>query len=144
MKVPHGWRDSVKSLDQPASVTLRFAPATGDAVSVQASTVWLDAAKLARLTDESLKAVVAQSAEGPLRRAEEEKAVIQEVRGQDSHGFYYSLTDRAPGQGEHKYLIQGSLITGELMTAFTILYHEPASAERDMALQMLASARHNQ
>jgi hypothetical protein len=55
-------------------------------------------------------------------------------------GYYYSLTDRAPGPGEYKYVTQGTLLTGELMVVFTFLHRDLAMPEKSMVLAMLANA----
>lgn len=136
------WRAASKSLDQPVSVLLRVRPASGDAFLVQVTALWLDAEKLARKTPEQLKRDVAKSAEGPLQQAEEKDLRLEELRGAQAFGYYYSLTDRAPGPGEYKYLTQGILLAGEMLTIFIILQREPASAERTQLLQMFAGAAH--
>ena len=135
-------KDFSKPLSEPASVLLRFGPKSGDAFYVQVTSVWLDATKLGKTTPESLKASVASSAEEPLRQAVEKEAVLKELSGPETRGFYYSLTDRAPGPGEYKYLSQGTFLTGELMTVFTILHREPACPEKDTVLQMFAQAKY--
>ena len=142
LRVPDGWQDFSKPMEQPASVLLRFRPATGDLFYVQVTSFWLDAAKLAKATRESLKATVTKSSEESLRQAIEKDVVLEELRGDETHGYYYSLTDRAPRPGEYKYLTQGSFLTGELMTVFTILYREPVFPEKEMILQMLADAKY--
>jgi len=135
-------KDFSEPFSEPASVQLRFGPQSGDAFYVQVTSVWLDAPKLAKTTPESLKTTVATGAEEPLRHAVETEAVLKELRGAETRGFYYSLTDRAPGPGEYKYLSQGSFLTGELLTVFTILHREPACPEKETVLQMFAQAKY--
>lgn len=142
LSVPGGLKEFSKPLPEPASVLLRFRPETGDAFYVQVTSLWLDAAKLAKATPESVKANVTSSADDPLRHAVEKELVLKELRGAETRGFYYSLTDRAPGPGEYRYMSQGAFVTGELMTAFTILHREPVCPEKDMMLQMFAAARY--
>jgi len=131
-----------KPVSEPASVLLRFRPQTGDAFYVQVTSVWLDATKIATSTPEHLKATVAKTAQEPLRHSVEKDATLKELRGAETRGFYYSLTDRAPGPGEYKYLSQGSFLTGEMMTIFTILHREPVCPEKETVLQMFAQAKY--
>ncbi|MFI5173696.1 MAG: hypothetical protein ACHQKY_02485 [Terriglobia bacterium] len=142
LSVPEGLRDFSQTLSEPASVLLRFRPQSGDAFYVQVTTVWFDSKKLAKATPEAIRANVASSAAEPLRHAVEKELLIKELRGAETRGYYYSLTDRAPGPGEYKYLSQGSFLTGELMTAFTILYREPVCPEKELVLQMFADAKY--
>jgi hypothetical protein len=140
LKAPEGWKESSESLKDPASASIRFEPPTGDAFYIQITSVWLDADKLAASTPEVLKMTVARSADEPLTHAGEKKAVLQELRGSQSRGYYFSLTDRDPPADEYKYVTQGALLTGELMTVFTILYREPSPPVLSLALKMLGDA----
>jgi hypothetical protein len=142
LSVPGDLRDFSQTLSDPASVLLRFRPRSGDAFYVQVTTLWLDSKKLANSTPESIRDVVKSSAAEPLRHAVEKELLIKDLRGAETRGYYYSLTDRAPGPGEYKYMSQGSFLTGELMTVFTILYREPVCPEKELVLQMFADAKY--
>lgn len=143
LSVPTGWRVSSKALTQPPSLNLRFGPSSGDSFSLQVTAVWLDADKLANTTQASLKATASRSAEGPLRQAVEKTVVIQDLRGAQSAGFYFSLTDRAPPPSEYKYLTQGTYLTGEVMVVFTLLHREMPSPEKEQAIRMLTDSTHS-
>lgn len=142
LQVPDGWVSSSKSLEQPAAVVLRLNPASGDLFDVQVTTVWLNTERLAKTTLKSLKSTVEETAEDPLRQAVESKLVLVELRGAETMGYYYSLTDRNPAPGEYKYLTQGAFLTGELMTVFTILNRENTSPEVARILEMMAGAQY--
>lgn len=96
LQVPEGWRVVSKSLQQPASLQLRLGPSSGDAFSLQVTGVWLDSEKLAKATSEKMKADTTRAAEGPLQQAVEKAVTVQELRGAETAGYYFSLTDRAP------------------------------------------------
>jgi hypothetical protein len=87
-----------------------------------------------------LKASVGQSTAEPLRQAVEKAVTIQELRGKQTVGYYYSLTDRAPPPGEYKYITQGELLVGELLTTFTILHQDAMLPDKKLALAMFADA----
>jgi hypothetical protein len=140
LDVPRDWRAISKSLTEPASVLLRIRPAAGEAFLVQVTTVWLEPEKMASNTPEKLRADVRRIADKLLSQAVEKEAVIEELRGEQALGYHYSLTDRAPKPGEHKYLTQGMLVTGELLTIFTILYHDPKLPEKARILRMFGGA----
>jgi len=140
LAVPDGWQVSSNLLQQPASAVLHITPKTGDAFDVQLTAVWLDATELARTTAQSIKTDVQRTGDGLLQQAVEKNLTIQDLRGAQSMGSYYSLTDRNPGPGEHKYLMQGSFLTGELLSAFTVLSRVPAAPEVAQALRMFGDA----
>lgn len=140
--VPKGWRATSKSMDDPASVVLRMGPASGDGFNLQVTTLWLDAEKRAKQTQERLRAQVASGGGKLLEQSAEQRLAVEELRMAQGYGFYYSLTDKAPKAGEYKYLTQGMLVTGELMTIFTLLHHDAEISEKTQALKMFAGATH--
>jgi hypothetical protein len=75
-------------------------------------------------------------------QAVEKTLTLQELRGTQSVGTYYSLTDRKPAPGEFKGLTQGSFLTGELLSAFTILSDNPGSSDVRQLLRMFSEATH--
>jgi hypothetical protein len=83
---------------------------------------------------------VQSAANAALKEAVEKEVKVLELRGAQSQGYYFLLTDKAPGPGEFKYLTQGMLSVGELTVAFTILHREAASDDREKALRVVADA----
>jgi hypothetical protein len=140
MKVPDGWRSQASPVRDPASVTLHFTPASGDAFDVQVTAVWLDSAKRTSMTPESMKASAQHAGEELLPHSVEKTVVLHDLKGPESVGFYYALTDRQPGPGEFSHLTQGMFLTGEILSSFTILHRTSESAEAAHALQAFAGA----
>lgn len=142
LEVPDGWITDSLPLKDPASVTVHLMPGTGEAFDIRITAVWLDPRKLAKTTAESLKTDVLQAAKGLLGQSIEKTATLLEIRGPESAGHYYTLTDRKPGPGEFKYLTQGSFLTGQILSAFTILHRAAAPPEVSEALRTFATATH--
>lgn len=142
LALPASLKDASKPLSEPPSVTLAFRPAAGDAFSVKATTVWLDSASLATMTPDKLRATVEAQAQDLIEHAVEQKAMLKELQGVQATGFYFSVTDRAPAPGEYKYMSQGVLVTGELMTAFTILHREATCRTCDQLIQMFEQSKY--
>jgi len=142
LAIPEGWQVSSSPVQQPASAVLHIAPKTGDGFDVQLTAVWLDAAAVTKTTAQSITTNVRRSADELLPQAVEKTVATQELRGAQSLGSYYSLTDRNPAPGEYKYLTQGSFLTGELLSAFTILSRMPAAPEVGQALRMFGDAKY--
>ena len=140
---PKGWKISSRSLAQPPTLALAVTPEDSMILNVQITTVWLDAAALEQATAERRRGDMEKSGREMLSQAVEKTLAIQELRGAQSNGFYYALTDRAPGPGEHKYLIQGSLLTGPALSVFTILYRSPGMEEVNQVLKALSTAAYS-
>lgn len=126
----------------PATIFLHIAPAKGKAFDAQLTGVWLTPANQAVTTPESIQANTERTGNGVLLQAVEKTLMLQELRGSESVGTYYSLTVRKTAPGEFKYITQGSFRTGELLSAFTILSSNPSSAEIKQLLKMLTDSTH--
>jgi hypothetical protein len=117
-----------------------LSPADGDAFDVQVTAVWLDLDKRSRETTDSLKATVQRAAKALLPHSVEKTATLHDLRGPQSVGFYYFLTDNNPGPGEFSNLTQGAFLTGEILSTFTILHRTPVSPEVDQTLRAFSKA----
>jgi hypothetical protein len=140
LKVPEGWRAQSHSLANPASVSLHFVPENGDAFDVQVTAIWLDPNKRSKETPESLKATAQRTATELLPHSTEKTATLRDLRGPQSVGSYYALTDNNPGPGEFSNLTQGVFLTGEILSTFTILHRTAVSREADQALLAFSEA----
>jgi hypothetical protein len=140
LTLPDGWQAQSRTLSNPPSVTLHFIPASGDAFDVQVTAVWLDPDKRSKETTESLRATVQRTAAELLPHSIEKTATLHDIRGSQSVGFYYALTDNNPGPGEFTNLTQGVFLTGEVLSTFTILQRTAVSGEADQALEAFRQA----
>jgi hypothetical protein len=140
LKVPDGWEVQSKQTSDPPSITLHVAPASGSAFEMYVTAVWLNSEKLPNITSDWLKQNSQEAADKLLPRAVEKAATLHDLRGSQTTGFYYALTDRESKPGEYTYLTQGMLLTGELLTTFTVLHRTPESPEVTQALGALAEA----
>ena len=142
LEVPSDWQQAGRGQEEPPSAHILVTSAATDRFRIQVSAIWLDAEGIAKSTPEDLKETLRLSAREPLQEAVEPEAELLELKGAQSHGWYYALTDREVPAGEYKYLIQGIQLTGELLTVYTVLYHDAALPERQAILDMFAGARH--
>jgi hypothetical protein len=140
LKVPDGWGVQSKQIADPASVTLHVTPASGSAFDIYVTAVWLNSERLPSITSDWLRQNSQAAADKLSSRAVEKVATLHDLRGLQSTGFYYALTDRESKPGEYAYLTQGMLLTGELLTTFTILHRTPESSEVTQALGAIADA----
>jgi hypothetical protein len=142
LSIPVAWTVESRAMADPATLFLHIAPAKGKVFDAQLTVVWLTPAIQAVTTPESIQANTERTGNGVLLQAVEKALMLQELRGPESVGTYYALTDRKPAPGEFKYIMQGSFRTGELLSAFTIHSSNPSSAEVKQLLRMLTDATH--
>jgi hypothetical protein len=142
MIIPLEWRVSSKSTASPAAAVVHIVPSTGDAFDIRFTTLWLDASARNRTTADSIRSNVKRSADTLLVQSENKSVILEDLQGDQTHGNYFTLADSNPAPGEYRYVTQGSFLTGELLTAFTILHREPNTADLNRALRMLAAATH--
>jgi hypothetical protein len=140
LSMPEAWNVEPSAMADPATLFLHISPSKGKAFDLQITIVWLNSANLAKTTPESIKANTERTGNGVLLQAVEKTLTLQELHGTQSVGTYYSLTPRKPGPGEFKYLTQGSFLTGELLSAFTLLSDSANSSEVRQLLKMMSDA----
>ena len=142
LAVPTGWKVDSQPIGDPAAVAIHIVPESGNGFDIQVTSVWLDADRLSKTSSQLIKDSTQQAANSLLSHSVETAATIQEMRGTESVGSSFALTDRDPGPGEFKYLTQGIFLTGEALSSFTILYRAPKPQEVTDALRMFTEAKY--
>jgi len=94
-----------------------------------------------KMTPEVIQGNVRRAGENMLKEAENKSVTIEDLKGEDVAGYYFTLADSNPKPGEFRYVTQGTFVTGELMTAFTFLHRLPDPENLAIVLRMLAGAR---
>lgn len=145
LQVPDGWVGEASGGTPKAPPTIQFS-APGRDFAVLVTVFWSSQGDPAALKPESVRAAMEKQAASPeiSERAEEAKRPVQELRGPQASGYYFSATDKTwkAGTGDYRYVTQGEVVVGTLVVTFTILTNAPAP-DRDAALEMLRSARHS-
>lgn len=143
MKVPASWKDEVQQPDDNRlPPTIAFRPASGEQFLILISPIWKVKKDAPLLTDGDLQKMVQRAADGAQPNAAEKTLKIIELQGSSGRGYYFSATDKAPKEGDYKFLTQGALLVGELTVTFTILTKDGREAVDSAALTMLKSAIH--
>jgi len=142
LEVPEAWRETAAAVEEPPSVHLQILAAEADRFKVRATAIWLDPDGLAKSTSTDLRQTLNETAQTLLPEAVESEAELKELKGDQTTGYYFGLTDREFPAGEYRYMIQGIQLTGELLTVYTILYHDWDLPEKQAILDMFAGARH--
>jgi hypothetical protein len=142
LAVPDGWKDKMNRPANQLPPTILLKPGAAGSGEVLITAVWpippatkiADEAMLRSQVAAAAKKIAPQSVEGTLP--------LQELKGVEGQGFYFSATDRAPGPGEYKYLTQGTVRVGEIELAFTVLTNDGQETVVKAAMEMLRTAVH--
>ena len=140
LEVPDNWKDEVRQPEGTLPPTIEFRPAKGPPFKVLLTPVWprtegdkpQDLATVRKLLGLAAAAASAQSVEKELP--------LQELEGKTCRGFYFSATDRAPKEGEFKFMTQGMTRGDEVVVSFTILTNQGQEGVVAAALEMVNSA----
>ena len=145
LQVPDGWTAQLQAAQANAPATVQLAPTGGDFLLL-ISAVPLPP-NAAPPTSERVRAAAEAMTAAPdiKEHAAEQQLPLQELRGPQVMGYYFSATDKMwkPGPGEFHYISQGQLVVGGLAASFSMLSNTPTGPERDAALELLRSARHS-
>jgi len=142
LSVPENWKDSVLEGPGGGQLTIAFAPFVGREFRVLITALRNGDDEPSPPALSEIRATVESSGRRLLRQAIEKKLVILELRGPETIGYFYSLTDRTPKPNEYKYITQGVVRLGNLKLTFTILSNVKDGPERRTALDVLKTARH--
>lgn len=142
LTVPGGWMDKVNHPANRLPPTILLRPGAAGSGEVLITAVW-PIPPVTKISDEAtIRSEVAEAAKKAASQSVEGALPLQEVRGTEGRGFYFSATDRAPAPGEYKYLTQGIVRVGEIALAFTVLTNDGQEAVVKAALEMLRTALH--
>lgn len=62
---------------------------------------------------------------------------LQDLKGASASGYYFLVTDKAPGPGEYLYAVNGEFGVGDLLVHVTILLRDKNDANLAVALKAL-------
>ena len=139
--MPGEWQEHL-SQSVGGALTLEFKPAVGPEDLRFLLTV-LPRRKTPGATPTPLdtRGLVTEQGGRLLRSSVEAVLSVKPLRGEETAGHYYSLTDRAPKPGEYKYLTQGVVVLGDVSFSFTVLTSTAGHPAREAALEALRRAR---
>ena len=141
LNVPTPWKGTVHKPQENMSPTIIFDPAKGNDFQVLITVMWSKIGDRDFNSQEKARTFIEKDGQKLLPNAAEPKIVLQEIRGADNTGCYFSITDKAPNPGEYRYMTRGAIGVGDLLLNFTILHRvKDSQAVRD-ALSLLREAK---
>jgi hypothetical protein len=142
--MPEGWVGEMKKPESQLPATITMTPRSGAKFVITVTVAWPGASARKMLDQDTIRSAVAAAAKSAEPESVEGVLPLQEIKGVDGRGFYFTATDRAPKPGEAKYLTQGIIRVGEISLAFTVLTNDGQEAVVRAALEMLQTAVHRQ
>jgi len=152
LEVPKGWKASVAEPgDTPSPRTVQLEPTHGGFLVLV--TPFYSEEEGARDAEEpgvagadTAQALVELARRKALQSSVEQEIALQELRGDQAHGYWFSATDkelqgRPQAKGEWRHIMQGAAAVGPLIVAFTLLDNAPGP-QREAVLELVRGARH--
>ncbi len=143
-QIPDNWKEKVdkKELFYPFTVTFNDPGEKSSKLII--SLIPLNESQMDMIEPEKLKASLISRGSDLLRSAVEDSLKLENFSGKNSAGFFYFLTDRAPKPGEYKFVYQGSIGIGNLLSTFTLLTNNRDSDFIDQSFHLLSTGEYIQ
>ena len=141
LNVPPTWKNNIHKPQKDMFPTIIFIPAKGNDFQVLITVIWSKTGEQDFNSPVKIRTLVEQDGQNILPKAAETNLVVQQMRGVNSIGYFFSLTDKAPNPGEFRYMTRGGMAVGNLLLNATILYRVKDSESVKEALSMLREAK---
>jgi hypothetical protein len=141
LNVPTSWKGEVHKPQENMPPTIIFKPAVGKDFEVLITVLWDTAGEQDFNNPAKVRTLVENDGQKILPKSVENRLVVQQIRGINNIGYFFSLTDKAPNPGEFRYITRGGIAVGNLLLNVTILYRVKDSPLVKDALSMLREAR---
>jgi hypothetical protein len=141
LNVQTSWKVEVHKPQEDMPPTIIYKPASGDDFQVLVTVLWSKTGEQDFNNPTKIRALVEQDGQKILSKAVETRLVVQQMRGVNNIGYFFSLTDKSPNPGEFRYLTRGAIGVGNLLLNATILHRVKESESVKDALSMLREAK---
>jgi hypothetical protein len=141
LNMPTSWRIDVHKPQENLPPTIIFSPKKGDDFKVLITVLWDNTGEQDFNSPDKIRTYVQEDGQKILPKAVETKLLVQQMRGVNNTGYFFSLTDKAPNPGEFRYITRGGMAVGNLLLNVTILYRVKDSEFVKDALSVLREAK---
>ena len=141
MNVPTAWQDKVHRPQEKMPPTLIFKPASGTDFEVMVVVSGGPKGEKGFNNPDRIRAMLETEGRKLLPKIAEPKIALQEMKGETTTGYYFTVTDKAPEPGEYRYMTRAGLGVGTVLLNATILHRVKESDSLREALLMLREAR---
>lgn len=142
VEIPEGWSGSFSRSAIPEVATARFKPDSSDEPVIMITIIAaVPGSPFADATASSVEDIVSKSAARVAVTSVEGTLTVESFTGDTIFGSYFSATDRAPPEGEFKYLSEGVASFGSFAVTFTALSHTSPLEARSIMLGIVRSVK---
>jgi hypothetical protein len=141
LRVPDGWEERISRGKPDEPPTILVTPASGHAFRILITPAWPVAADDKLPDADAIRAMLESGAKAARAVAVESEIPMQELKGMQAIGSYFSVTDRAPAAGEFRNITQGLARVGSIVVAFRVFSNGERAAVLDPALKMFRTMR---
>ncbi len=141
LNVPASWKTKIHKPQENMPPTMIFIPATGNDFQVTMIVLWGKKEEPDFNRSETVKTFLEKEGQKLLPRIVETKIALQEIKGVNHTGHYFSVTDKNPEPGEYRYMTRVAIGVGNLLLDTTIIHRVKGSGAVNEALSMLRQAK---
>jgi hypothetical protein len=141
LNVPNSWKGDIHKPQKDVPPTIIFSPKKGNDFQVLITVLWDNTGEQDFNSPDKIRTYVQEDGQKFLPKAVETKLLVQQMRGVNNTGYFFSLTDKAPNPGEFRYITRGGMAVGNLLLNVTILYRVEDSESVKDALSVLREAK---
>jgi len=141
LNVPNSWKGDIHKPQKDVPPAIIFSPKKGNDFQVLITVLWDKIGEQDFNSPDKIRTYVQEDGQKILPKAVETKLLVQQMRGVNNTGYFFSLTDKAPNPGEFRYITRGGMAVGNLLLNVTILYRVEDSESVKDALSVLREAK---
>jgi len=141
LNVPASWKAAAHKPQENMPPTIIFSPSKGNDFEIIITVLWDKKGEVGFNSSDKVRALVEKDGQNLLPRTVETKIVLQEIKGVNHTGYYFSVADKNPEPGEYRYMTRAGIGVGDLLLQVTVLHRVRESGAVKATLSMLRQAR---
>jgi len=120
LSVPESWDHEIMQPPGDLPPTIVLTPRQGDDFKVLITPIWSLKSEPVAVSPQAIQALISDNRTRMLPTAVERDVPIQELQGRQGTGYYFLVTDKAPGTS-YPYAVSAGIAVGDLLLVTTIL-----------------------
>ncbi len=145
LKLPDNWQERIQRQEDPKEAPLiEITPEKGAAFRIVISPVWPTSPQDKLPDAEAIRSLMQTGAKAARAEAVEKEIKVEDVRGMQALGSYFSATDKDPAPGDFLNLTQGLVRVNDICVSFRVFSNGPRAVVLEPALKMIRLMRHSQ
>jgi hypothetical protein len=141
LNVPASWKGGAHKPQENMPPTIIFSPSKGNDLQVTMMVLWGKKEEPVFNGPEKVKTFLEKDGQKLLPRTVETKIVLNEIKGINHTGYYFSVTDKNPEPGEYRYMTRAGIGVGNLVLQVTVVHRVKESGAVKDTLSMLREAK---